>query len=127
MGVKTEVASSYSSGGTTGVATMALLYPSPNSSTGSKFLQWIEVAGTGVITAVVRATPENGIPPGLHGQTFTLTPQQPLAGAYVALTDGGDGRVDWACASRTHVIAAARGMLYTDGTLEPKYLPAECR
>lgn len=127
MNAKADIASAWGSGGVDGVEAASLEYPAGNTSTGSKYLQWIEVSDTGVITAVVAANPQNGIPGTLNGLTFTLTPQQPQGGAYVALADAGDGRVDWACASQSHVVAESRGMLYTEGTLDAKYLPAECR
>ena len=127
MNAKADIASAWGSGGVDAVAAASREYPTNNTSTGSKYLQWIEVADTGVITAVVAANPENGIPGTLNGMTFTLTPQQPRAGGYVALIDAGDGRIDWACASSSHVVATSRGMLHTAGTLDAKYLPAECR
>lgn len=127
MRVKTDIGSAFGSGGPNAVQAAALEYKTANASTSSKYIQWIEVADTGVITAVIAATPANGIPPALNGQTFTLTPQQPQGGGYIPLTAAVDGRIDWACASASNVVAATRGMLSTPGTLEAKYLPAECR
>lgn len=127
MRVKADISSAFGTGGANAVEAVALEYDSGNSSTTSKYLQWIEVASTGVITAVISATPANGIPTTLNGRTFTLTPQQPQGAGYVALAAASDGRIDWACASASNVVAAARGMLFTPGTLEAKYLPAECR
>jgi type IV pilus assembly protein PilA len=113
----------------TGVASVAQNYTPGNISTGSKYLQRVIVDNTGAITAVVSATLANGLPLILDGQTFTLTPQQPTAGGggYVPLANGGEGRVDWACASASNVVATKRGMLFTAGTLPSKYLPSECR
>lgn len=128
MRVKVDVASAYGTSGMVGVQAVALEFPTANTSTSSKYLQWIEVADSGVITAVISANAANGIPPALDGRTFTLTPQQPAAGGgYVALAAGNDGRIDWACASVSHVVADARGMLHTPATMDGKYLPAECR
>lgn len=126
-GVKSEIASAFGSSGVSGVKAVALEYQPANPSTSSKYLQRIEVTDTGVITAVVAATAANGIPPALDGQTFTLTPQLPLGAGYVPLGGADEGRIDWACASVSHVVADARSMIYTAGTLDPKYLPAECR
>ena len=127
MRMKADVSSAFGTGGTNAVKAIAMEYPTGNASTSSKYLRWIEVADTGVITAVIAANNPNGIPPILDGRTFTLTPQQPDGAGYVALTAGTDGRIDWACASLTHATADSRGMLYTAATMEGKYLPAECR
>lgn len=125
--VKSEIASSYSSGGVIAVEAVALAYQPTNTSTASKFLQRIVVDNSGMITATVSATPENGLPISLDGRTFTITPQQPIVGGYTALNSGADGRIDWACASTTNVTATKRGMLSTLGTVPGKYLPSECR
>lgn len=127
MSVKNSVGTAFSSGGVAGVSAMALSYQPGNSSTRSKYVQYIEVSDTGVISAVISATVENGIPLGLNGQTFTLTPQLATAGGYVPLDINVSGNIDWACASSSNVVATARTMLSTPGTLPPKYLPAECR
>jgi type IV pilus assembly protein PilA len=127
MGAKVTVGSAFASGGTTGVESIAEDYAIGNISTGSKYIQRIEVDDAGAITAVVSATLENGIPSGLNGQTFTLTPQLKTPGGYVALDADVSGKIDWACASESHVVATARAMLYTAGTLPARFLPAECR
>ena len=85
--------------------------------------------GTWHLFVAVRATPQNGIPAGLNGQTFVFSPNVLDAG-------GGPGApvaastqsIDWACTSATSITATARGMTnVTLGTLPAKYLPAECR
>src|SRR5688500_16210198 len=60
--VKADVASAFGTGGPTAVAAVALDYQTGNVSTASKYLHWVEVANSGVITAVVAATVPNGIP-----------------------------------------------------------------
>lgn len=127
MGAKADVGTAYEANGTTGIAAVAQEYAPGNASTASKYLQRIEVSAAGVITVVVAGSGTNGIPPSLDGLTFTLTPQLATAGGYVALDPNVRGKMDWACASTAHAVADARGMLYTTGTLEPKYLPSECR
>jgi type IV pilus assembly protein PilA len=124
---KTEIGTAFTSNGPDALLGVAANYQTGNTSTGSKYVQWIEVSDEGVITTVVSATAANGIPTSLDSRTFTLTPQIKSAGAYVALDPDVKGRIDWACASATHVVAETRGMLYTAGTLDAKYLPAECR
>jgi type IV pilus assembly protein PilA len=125
--VKSAIAEAFANNGVAGIPAVALSYQPGNSSTTSKYLRWIEVADDGVITAVIRATRENGIPTGLDSMTFTLTPQLAVNGTYIALGPVQNGNLDWACASRSHVVADARGMLSTPATLDSKYLPAECR
>lgn len=127
MGIRAEVGSTFTSLGVDGLGGLASNYPSNNRSTSSKYIQWIEVSNGGVITAVVSATVENGVPTGLNGKSFTLTPQMRSGSGYVALDPDLSAPIDWACASATHVIADERGMLYTQGTLDAKYLAAECR
>lgn len=127
MSIRAEVGSSFTSLGADGLTGVANSYPTANGSTGSKYIQWIEVSDEGVITVVVSATTENGIPTSLNGKSFTLTPQMRTAAGYVALDPDLSGPIDWACASATHVVADKRTMLYTQGTLDAKYLAAECR
>lgn len=125
--VKSDIASAFSAGGTIGIEAVAVNYQPTNTSTSSKYLRRIIVTNDGVVTAVVSATIPNGIPLTLDGMTFTLTPQQPSGAGYVMLANGGEGRVDWACASNTNIVATNRNMLFTPGTLPAKYLPSECR
>jgi len=127
MGVKAEIGSAYMSGGSARVAVVAEQYQPANTSTRTKYVKHIEVSDAGVITAVIAANAANGLPSGLDGQTFTLTPQVSTSSGFVALAAEANGRMDWACASSSHVVAEARAMLYTEGTLPGKYLPAECR
>ncbi|RYD15540.1 MAG: prepilin-type N-terminal cleavage/methylation domain-containing protein [Lysobacteraceae bacterium] len=125
--IKPSIGAAFAGNGMTGVKGIADDYPMNNTSTSSKYLRFVHVADTGVITAYVAATPSNGIPSDLDGTTFTLTPQIASAAGYVALDFDTPGRIDWACASLSNVVADARSMLYTPGTLPSKYLPAECR
>lgn len=125
--VKATVASAYASGGGSAVSAIALDYLPNNNSTTSKYIQYIEVSATGVITGVVSANTANGLPTSLHGKTFTLTPQLSTSGGYVALGPVTNGSVDWACASAVHTVADARTMISTPATMPAKYLPSECR
>jgi type IV pilus assembly protein PilA len=80
--------------------------------------------GKWTIFVTIRATAANGIPTGLDGKTFTLSPN--VAGG--APTAASTASIDWACASDTSVTASARGFTnVTLGTLPAKYLPSECR
>lgn len=80
--------------------------------------------GRWTIFVTIRATAANGIPTGLDGNTFTLSPN--VAGG--APTAASTESIDWACASDTSITATARGFTnVTLGTLPAKYLPTECR
>ncbi|ART49848.1 pilin [Acidovorax carolinensis] len=80
--------------------------------------------GAWPIYVTVAANASNGVPSGLNGLTFTLSPNA----GNVAPTAASTGAIDWACAGETAITATARGMAnVTLGTLPSKYLPAECR
>src|SRR5688572_25547262 len=70
----------------------------------SKYVQNVTVANTGVITVAYRATPENGLPGALNGNTLVFTPSV----QNVALTSNSIGAIDWACGSVTTSTATAR-------------------
>ena len=81
-------------------------------------------SATWPIFVTISATPANGIPTGLDGLTFTLSPNVNLAAPTAASTES----IDWACASQTSLTATSRGMTnITLGTMPAKYMPAECR
>ncbi|MEP7302417.1 MAG: pilin [Caldimonas sp.] len=78
------------------------------------------------ITVSVKADNNNGIPTGLHGNNFTLSPNV----ANITPTGASVGAIDWACASTTSATAAARnlGNVTVPATpLPAKYAPSECR
>lgn len=127
MGVRTDVAVAWDTGGMAAVQRIANDYPAGNSSTASKYVSYIQVSNTGVISVAYKATAGNGIPTGLNGKTMTLTPQIQGGGSYQTLAIGLVGPVDWACASSTHATATARGMQFTAATMPGKYLPSGCR
>jgi type IV pilus assembly protein PilA len=80
--------------------------------------------GAWPIFITIAATADNGIPSGLNGMTFTLSPNVNNA----APTAASNESIDWACASSTSITATARGMTnIAPGTMPAKYLPAECR
>ncbi len=64
------------------------------------------------------------IPQVAAGNKLTLSPF--VAG--VALAAGATGNIDWACASTAATTAAAHGDTVTVmGTINPKYVPTECK
>lgn len=76
------------------------------------------------IFVTVAANAGNGLPSGLDGLTFTLSPNV----NNVAPTAASSESIDWACAGNTSITASSRGMTnIVLGTMPNKYLPAECR
>lgn len=76
------------------------------------------------VYVTIAATPANGIPTPLNGQTFVFSPNANGAAPLASSTE----TLDWACAGTTSVTAVARGMTnVVPGTLDAKYLPSECR
>ena len=71
---------------------------------------------------------------GLTANTITLTPwiRSGTAGlgetAYAAVLAGNTGSLDWACTSATKTTATAGGIaIVTQGTVQAKYVPSQCR
>lgn len=98
----------------------------PTAEKTSKYVKDITtVVGTPwTITVALLADGKNGIPTGLDGKTFTLSPN---VGGKTPV-DTSKGAVDWACASVTKITADKRGLANVAlGTLEAKYAPSECR
>ncbi|WP_374640801.1 pilin [Hydrogenophaga sp.] len=85
--------------------------------------------GTWHIYVTVQATAQNGIPAGLNGQTFVLSPNVVnAAGVIGAPLATSTQSIDWACTSASSITATSRGMTNTTlGTLPAKYMPVECR
>ena len=81
-----------------------------------------------VVSVAVAATAGNGIPTGLNGFTFNLSPN--VNGATPTAT--AQGAIDWACTSATNVAATGRSLtnrtIPAAATAMPaKYMPSECR
>ena len=76
-------------------------------------------AASGLITITYGAAT-----PQISTLTLTLTPFINRA----ALVAGASGNMDWACASTTATTAAARSLTVTTlGTVNPRYVPTECK
>ena len=91
-------------------------------------------AGAGwTISVAVAANAGNGIPIGLNGFTFNLSPNVRNAANVAVLPNAtSQGAIDWACTSTTNVASTGRGL--TNNTIVPvanampsKYMPSECR
>jgi len=120
---RNTVRTAYESDGLTGVVAAAAAWASQIATTGSKYVEKIEIADTGVISVVFLANGGNGLPTGINGSTIRFTPnvnKLPLAANSV-------GVMDWACASQGTETATGRGLTVNAGTLPTKYAPSECR
>ena len=100
-----------------------------NTGANSKFVEKVQIGGTGEITVTYRAA---AVGVAAAKNTVNINPfvrDQAAAATQLktALTNGVSGALDWACASATQVSATKAGMKATAGTLEAKYAPAICR
>ena len=91
--------------------------------TPTKYVATLAIAtATGVITIGYDSAHIPQVPAGAN--TLTLSPF--ISG--VALAAGQTGNIDWACASTAVTTAAAHGVTVTvKGTINPKYVPTECK
>jgi type IV pilus assembly protein PilA len=117
---KVSVAEGFQSNGMPGVAAAATAWN--NNFTPTKYVSNVQIASnTGVITVqYANATSQ------IAGRTILLAPfinnQQLHSASNTA------GNVDWACASASNGTATARAMgAATGGTVEPRYVPTECK
>ena len=90
--------------------------------TATKYVSTLVITDT---TGVITVTYDAGHIPQVAGaNTLTLSPF--VAGA--ALATGATGNIDWACASTAATTAKAHGDKVTVlGTIDPKYVPTECK
>lgn len=77
-----------------------------------KYVEKVEVGGSGVITAEMKATDVNK---EIQGKTVSLTPHATTAGATPGAAATANGSFTWTCAPGT-----------TNG-VDPKFLPSSCR
>ena len=79
------------------------------------------------VSVAMNATAGNGIPTGLDGYVFNLSPN--VQGVLPTATS--TGAVDWACTSTTNVSATGRGLanrtVPATTPMPAKYMPSECR
>jgi type IV pilus assembly protein PilA len=118
------VVEGYHAGGLTGIASARTDWNANLAITASKYVASVAItSNVGQITVTIAANAANGIPLGLNGTTLVYTPS--VSGALI--TAASYGNVDWSCASLANTTAAARALPYANGTLDPRYAPAECR
>lgn len=86
-----------------------------------------------VISVAIAANAGNGIPTGLNGFTFNLSPNAIDGTGSMVIPDAtARGSIDWACTSTSNVSAVGRLLgnrtVPTSATAIPaKYMPSECR
>jgi type IV pilus assembly protein PilA len=113
---KTAVAEAYQSGDLAGVSALSTSWVA--TSAASKYVTSVGIATTGVITVIY-----SPLVPQISGTQLTLTPN--IGGAL--LPKGGNGSIDWACASAGTGTAAANSLTFTLGTLPTRYAPTSCK
>lgn len=95
---------------------------------GAACAPYVAGSNTWQIHVTIRATASNGIPIGLDGLTFVLSPNVPVGAGFAAPTVASNQSLDWACTSTSSTTATARSMTnFSLGTMPAKYLPSECR
>jgi type IV pilus assembly protein PilA len=77
---------------------------------------------TGIITVTFQS--QAPVPASIQGKTLTL---QPNVNKLAMANDGVSGPVEWACASSAKSFATTAGLVASVGTIDPKYVPANCR
>jgi type IV pilus assembly protein PilA len=125
---KEILSEAFQSNGISGMDAASVAYnTSPVNQKATKYISDIQIIGAASpwpVVVVISGTSGNGISTVLNGRTIVFSPN--VQGA--TPTDSVKGSVDWACASDTAVVAAARGLANrTLGTLPAKYAPGECR
>ncbi|MBF5056177.1 type IV pilin structural subunit [Alcanivorax sp. 521-1] len=87
--------------------------------TDTKYVDDITIGGgDGIITITYSADT-----PQIDGETLILTPS--IDGN--ALAAGLEGNIDWACGSSLTTTATNRGLPVNAGTVDPRYVPTECK
>jgi type IV pilus assembly protein PilA len=118
---KQTVSESFQAAGFPGVAGASDAWQVADTS--SKFVQEIQIATTGIVTAIIEANPANGIPVVLDANTLVFTPSV----QNLPLSASSQGAIDWSCSSLGSTTASKRGLPFNPGTLPARYAPAECR
>jgi type IV pilus assembly protein PilA len=120
---KTAVAESFESGGTQGLTLAAASWNT--SFTATKYVSNVSISNTanslGTITIGYNATAISQLG---SNNTITLTPN--ISGAILNAT--ASGNIDWGCASASDSTATAASIkVQTQGTMNPQYVPSNCK
>ena len=123
---KTLVSESFQTDGLAGLAAAAGTYNLAANAVEhrSKYVSAMAIAPlTGEITVTTATLAASGLPTAALNTTLVFTPN--VQNAALA---GTSGAIDWGCSSLTHVTGTGKGLtIVTNGSLPPKYAPAECR
>ena len=130
-GAETAVSEAFQSNdvvGITAVSNQYLLTPALGGFTPTKYVSGIAISKAvpvGQITITYNVIPATGgIPQLVGGATLILSPYINK----VALATGQTGNIDWVCTSAGTVTAAAEvGAAPVAGTIQTKYVPAQCK
>jgi type IV pilus assembly protein PilA len=131
-GAETAVSEAFQSNdvvGITAVSDQYLLTPALGGFTPTKYVSGIAISKAvpvGQITITYNVNPATGgIPQLAGGATLILSPYINK----VALATGQTGNIDWVCTSAGTVTAAAEvgGAAPVAGTIQTKYVPAQCK
>ena len=129
---ETAVSESFQSNGTVGLSATATSWVSTSSA--SKYVKSVAVAGTGVITVAFNGNgTAGGITQLTTGNTIVFIPSISINGAPALLANVGtnSGSIDWACVSSTNATAnAVFGGTVTAagaGSVPAKYVPTICK
>ena len=120
---KTAVSESFESGGTQGLSLAALSWNS--SFTATKYVSNVSIlatgTGAGTITVAYNTTAISQLG---TSNTITLTPV--ISGQPLSAT--ASGNIDWGCSSSSDSTATAASMTITNkGTMNPQYVPSNCK
>jgi type IV pilus assembly protein PilA len=120
---KTAVAESFESGGTQGLTLAALSWNSTFAAT--KYVSNVSISTTpaslGTITIGYNGTAISQLG---TSNTITLTPN--ISGA--VLNGTASGNIDWGCSSTSDATASTASLtIVTKGTMNPQYVPSNCK
>jgi type IV pilus assembly protein PilA len=120
---KTAVAESFESGGTQGLSLAALSWNT--SFTQTKYVSNVSIAATGAGAGTITITYNTAAISQLgSSNTLTLTPAVSGGG----LVGTAAGNIDWGCASSSDATATAADItVTTKGTMNPQYVPSNCK
>lgn len=134
---KSAMSDGFQSAGVGGLtaAAAAINTPEAIAASESKYVRDVQVGVPALsndspwhIRVRIKATAANGIPVSLDNQYLVLSPNIASGSGGSVPTPDSIGSIDWACTSATQINAEARDLANrTSGTLDPKYVPSECR
>jgi type IV pilus assembly protein PilA len=129
---ETAVSEAFESNGAAGVTATASSWISTSSL--SKYVKSVQVAGTGIITVTYSGgATAGGISQLQDGAQINFIPSINIAGVHTTLANAGTntGSVDWACVSSTNATATATftglPVVVPGNAVPAKYVPTVCK